>query len=114
MAFSEIELKLIDTTVGELCRRVPAHIRDQLDYIYEVEGHAVFMYEIRPQWNDPKKTTKMGVARFRYFRSRGEWKLYWMRRDLKWHEYDPDVSTATSLKSLVAIVDEDKWGAFFG
>jgi Protein of unknown function (DUF3024). len=55
----------------------------------------------------------MGVARFRYRRTRGSWTLYWMRRDLKWHTYDPEV-IPTDLESLVALVDEDRYGAFFG
>jgi hypothetical protein len=114
MAFSEIELKLIDSTVGELCRRVPRHVKNQLRYSYEIEGHNVSLFEERPHWKSKGEWTKTGVATFRYFRSRGEWKLYWMRRDLKWHQYDPEVSKSRSLKVLVAVVEEDKWGAFFG
>ena len=55
----------------------------------------------------------MGVARFRYTRSRRSWTLHWMRRDLKWHMYDPDAMPA-DLEALVALVDEDRYGAFFG
>jgi hypothetical protein len=36
-----------------------------------------------------------------------------MRRDRKWHAYDPDVTPA-DLESLVALVDEDRYGASFG
>ena len=74
MAFSEIELKLIDSTVGELCRRVPERVRDQLRHTYEIEGHSVSVFEERPHWKNKGEWTKVEAAKFRYFRSRGEWK----------------------------------------
>ena len=114
MAFNEIELARIDKLVGSLCRKIPEHVRHELRHTYVVEGHSVMMFEERPGWDDPSEWTQMGIAKFRYFRSRGEWKLYWMRRDLKWHEYDPEVSKSRSLEKLVKIVEEDKWGAFYG
>jgi len=114
MAFSEFEFKRIDKTVGALCRRVsrPEHA-DKLRIVFEVDGHAVSIYEERPPWDGIGGWTRMGVARFRYRRTRGSWTLYWMRRDLKWHTYDPEV-IPTDLESLVALVDEDRYGAFFG
>ena len=57
--------------------------------------------------------TRMGIARFRFVRSRGVWQLYWMRRDLKWHRYDPAEPTA-DLAALVAFVEVDEYCAFFG
>lgn len=114
MAFSELELAQIEKLIGPLCRKIPKHLQDQLRHTYTVDGHSVMMFEERPRWDDPMEWTTMGIARFRYFRSRNEWKLYWMRRDLKWHEYDPEVSTNKSLEELVTIVEEDKWGAFYG
>ncbi len=114
MAFNELELKLIDRTVGELCRRSsPPQHADKLRCVYEIEGHSVSVFEERPPWDGVGEWTRMGVARFRFFRSRGEWQLYWMRRDLRWHLYDPD-ETATDLTSLVAVVEADEYGAFFG
>ena len=114
MAFSELELKRIDRTVGALCRRVsrPEHA-DQLRFVYEVDGHSVSIYEERPPWDGAGEWTRMGVARFRYRRTRGSWTLYWMRRDLKLHVYDADAMPA-DLESLVALVNQDECGAFFG
>jgi hypothetical protein len=114
MAFNELELKRIDKTVGALCRRVsrPEHA-DELRFVCEVRGHSVSIYEERAPWNGVGEWTRMGVARFKYTRTRGSWTLYWMRRDLRWHAHDPDVMPA-DLESLVALVDEDRYGAFFG
>ena len=115
MAFDELELKRIDNSVGSLCRkRTHPEYRAELEFVYEVEGHSVSIYEVRPDWQDSSKKTKMGVARFRYMRSRGEWRLYWMRRHLKWHLYDPDVSVSRQLEPLVDVVANDRSGAFFG
>ena len=115
MAFSELDLKRIDASAGDLCRRLNARsLKHQIRYLCEIEANTVTLFEGRPAWNDPKATTKMGIARFRYWKSRGTWQLYWMRRDLKWHAYDPDVSFAKAIASLVKVVEEDKWSAFFG
>ena len=114
MAFNELELKRIDRTVGALCHRLsPAQHADQLRVVYDLDGHSVCVYEERPPWDGQGEWTRMGVAKFRFFRSRGEWQLYWMRRDLKWHIYEPADATA-GLAALVAVVETDEYGAFFG
>ncbi len=115
MAFSEIELRRIDCTVGGLCRRVsPPQHADELRFVYDVEGHAVSIYEERPPWDRrPGPWTRHGVARFRYVRARGEWVLYWMRADLKWHLYDP-APPMRDLATLVHVVENDHHCAFFG
>lgn len=42
-----------------------------------------------------------------------EWRLYRLRRDLRRQLYGPDEMPA-DLASLVAVVEADKYGAFFG
>ena len=115
MSFSELELKRIDRTIGELCRRSSlAEHADKLRFVCEIDGHAVTVWEERPPWDgSPGEWTRMGVARFRYFRSRDEWQLYWMRRDLKWHVFD-EVGPTRNLARLVSVVDENRYGCFFG
>jgi len=115
MAFNEIELRRIDKHVGGLCRGMTRpELRHELEFVYKVSGHSVSIYEVRPAWRDPARKIKMGVARFRYIRARDEWRLYWMRKDLKWHRYDTGKAAARELKDLVRIVAEDPCGAFFG
>lgn len=114
MAFSELELKAIDKTVGDLCRRrSPRQYAGQLRFVYDVEGHRVSIYEERPPRRGTGEWTRQGVARFRYARTTGQWTLFWMRTDLKWHVYDPDVMPR-DLASLVELVERDKHCAFFG
>jgi hypothetical protein len=50
MAFSELELKLIEQALAEFCRkRSPAHLRDKLRLEYSVKGHEVVIVERRPK-----------------------------------------------------------------
>jgi hypothetical protein len=114
VAFSELELKRVDRLVSELCRRLsPPRYAGELRFVYEVEGHAVSIYEERAPWGGIGEWTRMGVARFRFVRTRREWQLYWMRRDLKWHRYEP-CEHARDLGRLVAVVEADEHNAFFG
>jgi hypothetical protein len=114
MPFSGIELKHIEKTVGKMCdRRSPAHLRDQLRMTFEVKGHDVTVHEERPRWNDPQQWSRLPVAKFKYIRKNNVWRLYWMRRDMKWHSYDMQCATK-NLEELVKEVDSDPHGAFFG
>ncbi len=114
MAFSEIELKLIKHSVGKMCqRRSPAGLEDQLRITYKVVNHAVGVYEERPGWVHKSQWTSHGIAKFLYVRTTRKWKLYWMRQDLKWHSYGA-LPESTSLERLVAEVDNDPYGAFWG
>jgi hypothetical protein len=114
VAFTEIELKLIENTVGKICqRRSPAHLRGQIRTIYKVINHSVEVYEQRPRWRNPEKWTNTGIAKFLYIRTTKKWWLYWMRQDLKWHLYEP-LPESTTIETLVAEVDKDPHGAFFG
>lgn len=69
MAFSEVDLKRIDATIGALCRsRSPAEYADQLRFVYEIDGHSVSFLEQRPPWDgSPGKWTSHGVARLAWF-----------------------------------------------
>jgi hypothetical protein len=53
------------------------------------------------------------VAKATYVRTRGVWRVFWQRRDLKWHGYEPrpEVNSIDEFASLVA---EDAHACFFG
>lgn len=46
-------------------------------------------------------------------RSRDVWKIFWQRRDLKWHGYDP-VPTVGSVDKFLEVVDRDQYCCFWG
>lgn len=115
MALSEFETKKIEKTVSafiERCRP-PAHIRPELDLGFRVSGQSVEIFEVRPVWKEPSKKMEHAVAKATYVKSRGVWKVYWMRADLKWHSYPP-APTVGAVEKFLLLVGEDKHACFFG
>ena len=114
MPFNDIELHKIKKAVGSLCdKRTPQHKKDQLRYDYEIEKQNVFIYEIRPLWNNPKEFTKLSFAKLTYVKSQRIWKLYWQRANGKWIKYT-DKNWNKSLGALIQEIDYDEFGCFFG
>ncbi len=115
MAFTDFEravnLKAIEWFLNK--RRPPEHIRPQLDIGYAIVGYTVDLYEIRPDWQNQTTSRHTPIARIKFVRTRAEWRLYWMRRDLKWHGYEPDEVHST-LMSALTTVDADAYCCFFG
>ena len=94
-------------------RRPPAHIRPQLDIGVRVSGQSVEIFEVRPRWDRPQEKFETPVAKATYVKSQGIWRVFWMRRDLKWHRYDP-APEVSSVEEFAEIVHEDKHACFFG
>jgi hypothetical protein len=114
LAFSELELARIESVVGPFCtRRSPAHARHQVRTEYRVKGHEVLIVEVRVVWDDPTRWTELGVAKLKFNRRTGEWKLFWQRASLKWQAYEP-LAESPDLAVLVAEIDRDPHGCFFG
>ena len=114
MAFGELELKRIDKIVGKFCRRMsPAHLKGKLRLEFAVKGHEVMIYERRPKWVNPSEWMDSPVAKLKFIRTASKWRLYWMRADLKWHEY-PGRSSSDDIADLVGEVEADPLACFFG
>ena len=88
-------------------------IRAKLDFGYSYDGKTFILYEIRPVWNDPNRILNMEFAKIRFYKSRQEWALYWMRASGKWQQYEP-FPKSTHLEKIIAIIDEDNYGCFYG
>ncbi|WVM92422.1 hypothetical protein ULG90_23265 [Halopseudomonas pachastrellae] len=60
MAISEFEIKKIEKELEAFMKvqRPPAHIRNELDLGYRIEGQSVEIFEVRPQWRDPSQKTE--------------------------------------------------------
>ena len=115
MAFSEFETaanqKALSWFMDEV--RPPVHIRPELDIGYTVIGQTVDIFEIRPDWQDKSTIRHHPVSRIKFVRTEGRWRLYWMRGNLKWNTYDPDLEHRT-LQSALGVVKADALGCFFG
>ena len=107
----DLNQRLLDNFIEK--HRPPVELRDQLDYGYAIEGRVVRIFEIRPFWLDQSEIIESAVARAKFVKSRSVWKVYWMRADLKWHPYDPQ-REVSSLAAFLELVEEDKYGCFWG
>ena len=76
-------------------------------------GQSVEIFELRPRWRDKTQIARTPVAKATFVRIQNIWKVFWMRRDLKWHSYEPQPEVE-SLEAFLRVVDRDEFGCFFG
>lgn len=114
MAFTAIELARVKKVVGGFCEgRAWPEIRDGLRLGYSVVRHGVQVFEVRAHWREPGREMHTPVAKLRFVRSAGEWRLFWSRQDLKRHAYWPCASSRR-LEELIEVVGRDEFGCSFG
>ena len=116
MALAEIELARVRRALDAFMqrRRPPPHIRPKLDLGFRISGQSVEIFEIRPRWQGPPdQKHELPVAKATYVRTRGLWRVFWQRRDLKWHVYEPRPEVK-SVAEFAALVSEDAHSCFFG
>ena len=68
MAISEFEIKRYEKIVGQYIdgRRLPEHVRDQVDLAFRIDGQSVIIFEIREIWNQPGKKVESPIAKATY------------------------------------------------
>ncbi|HLR25314.1 MAG TPA: DUF3024 domain-containing protein [Fodinibius sp.] len=115
MSFTKEELNQWEPIVRTFIERSrpPEHLRSQVDLAYTIDDQNIIIFEIRPQWDDPETKVKNNVAKATWVRSQQVWKIYWQKRDLKWHPYEP-LPKVDSLETFIKEVDEDPNACFLG
>ena len=115
MSFNDIETKKIQKAADNFLdiRRPPVQIRDKVDIGYKIEKNNIIVFEIRPQWDNPKNIIEIPIAKATYNKSKNIWKIFWQKSDLKWHVYDPD-SQVNNIEDFFSIVDRDDYCCFWG
>lgn len=116
MAFSEIEVARVKKALDAfMAKRRPApDVRAKLDLASRVSGQSVEIFEVRPRWRgNPGETMEHAVAKATFVRARGVWRVFWMRQDLKWHQYPP-MPEVRSIDAFCDLVAEDRHACFFG
>lgn len=93
-------------------KRPPEEIRNKLDLSYRIENQSIFIYTIRPAWDNPKQILHHDMAKATHVKSKDMWKVFWMRGNLKWSPYKPP--TVKTLKEFTDLVIEDKYSCFWG
>ena len=115
MALSEIEYRRYEKIVGNYVesRRPPPHLRKELDIGFRIENQSVEIFEIRPAWREPAVFIELAIAKATFVKGTRTWKLYWQRKDLKWHRYDPAAEHA-SIEDVLSVIETDEYGCFYG
>jgi len=115
MAISEFEIKRCEREMDKFldARRPPPSIRHELDMGYRIEDQSIEIFSTRPHWKEPGRTMKERHAKATYVKSKGVWKIFWQRADLKWHVYEPAPSVK-HLEEFLEIVKGDQYACFFG
>ena len=116
VAFAEIELARVRRALDAFMqqRRPPPHIRPKLDLGFRISGQSVEIFELRPRWRGPPdEKHESSVAKATYVRARRVWRVFWQRRDLKWHRYEPRPEVK-AVEEFAALVSEDAHACFFG
>ncbi len=104
--------RLLDAKLTSWCEaRVPDHIRDQLRYEHGIRGNAATIFEVRPIWDGSPGETRGKVAQIRY--TDEVFVLYCSDRNSRWHEFTLFEPT-NNLDAVLAEIDEDRTGIFFG
>ena len=102
--------------VEQYCaNRIPPHVRDQIRLEASLRGNAIMIVERRPPWREefgPEWTTQR-IARFLYDPATATWSIWWADRNGRWLTYPPQQPTG-NVEILLAAIDADTSGAFFG
>jgi hypothetical protein len=112
----EIELARVRRAMDAFMqqRRPPLHIRSKVDLGFRVVGQSIEIFEIRPPWQGPPdEKHESPIAKATYVKSRRVWRVFWQRRDLKWHGYEPEPEVK-SVEEFATLVSEDAHACFFG
>lgn len=115
VSFSAFQSAEVLADVGRFIEhlRPKPEIRHELDFRADIRGSEIVLSEVRPQWDDREKIMVSEFAKIKWVKSRGVWRLYWMRASGRWESYDPSPSFRT-LRAAFDVVAEDKHGCFFG
>ena len=115
MAFNDIERERIENLLVAYIEKLrpPAHMRDQLDLGYRIAGQSVEIFEIRPDLKNKTQKLEIACAKATYVRAQDNWKVFWMRQDMKWHGYEP-AHQVKAIEGFLNVVATDEYGCFFG
>ncbi|MBI5675042.1 MAG: DUF3024 domain-containing protein [Nitrospirae bacterium] len=106
---------LVEKKVGEYCKnKVPPDVLSELNISYNIRGNSITLFENRAPWRpDMKEWTSMPIAQMRYDNKTGEWTLYCVDRNDKWHKY-LDFDPTKNIDELLVEINKDPTGIFWG
>lgn len=103
--------------VEVLCEsRVPEQHRHEIRLGCTRRGHTITILERRAPWNPEligPDWTSLEIAQLRFDQSSGRWSLYCRDRNEQWCPYE-NIGTSASIGPLLAEIDADPTGIFWG
>lgn len=93
--------------------RPPEAIRNKLDLGWRLEAQSVYLFGIRPQWDNKSIIRQHDYAKATWVETKKQWNIYWLRANGKWNRYEPLEWTA-NLKRFLLEVEKDPHHCFKG
>ena len=95
-------------------RHVPEQYRDEMRLDASARGKAITIVERRPPWREDygPEWTSMRIAQMRYDPATSCWSIFWADRNDRWLRYP--ARPARSIERILAVIESDQSGAFFG
>lgn len=97
----------------ESIRPKDEEMRKKIDMGYSYDGSVILLFEIRPDFMNPAETMQSEIAKIRFYKSRQEYNLYWIRASGKWELYEP-FPESPYLDKIIEVIRKDEHGCFFG
>jgi len=64
-------------------KRPPEHLLPMLDIGYSIDNQSILIFEIRPDYLNPKEKMELPLDKTTFVKSKEQWNIFWMRADLK-------------------------------
>lgn len=95
--------------------RIPLEMRDGIRIEIDEDHHSLTLYECRPPWREDlgPEWTRVGFARLTYTRGGDEWLLECIDGNRGFRPY-PQADPTRSIGELLAAIDDDPSGIFWG
>jgi hypothetical protein len=114
MSLNKLETKKVEKLIGDYCNnRIPPHVRDQIQLVYNIHGNGVKIIEKRPHWQNKDHWTESPIARIKFDPETFTWELFWRRANGRWERY-PDFKPVNDLKKIIDEIDSDPYHVFWG
>ncbi len=116
MTISEFEKKRFSHIIENYLKALkpPAHLPVDIKIDYRLTNQSIEIFQIRPVYKgESGETYEFPFIKTTYVKSKKIWKIFWMKRDLKWHSYEPDPEV-NNLEEFIAVLEKDEYGCFYG
>jgi hypothetical protein len=96
-------------------RRIPSELADEVRLEVVATATSLTIVERRAPWGPDigPEWTRSEIASLRLDRRALTWSLHWQRASGRWTRY-PDVAPSSDIATLLAAIDDDPLGVFWG